>query len=94
MLLTVSTGKTMAYIRTLPNGKHRVEIRKKQVSIQNKNFSDKSDAEQWAEDFESKIETILNIKSKKLKKISPEKVEKLGGMPLFLTWLLTNHRLL
>lgn len=77
----------MAYIRTLPNGKHRVEIRKNQVSIQNKTFSDKPDAEQWANDFESKIETILNIKSKKLKKLkklSPDKVEELGGMALFL----------
>jgi len=73
----------MAYIRTLSNGKYRVEIRKKQISIKNKTFSDKSDAEQWANDFESKLETILSIKPKKLKKLSPDKVEELGGMALF-----------
>ena len=73
----------MAYIRTLSNGKYRVEIRKKQTTIQNKTFANKSDAEQWANDFESKLETILSIKPKKLKKLSPDKVEELGGMALF-----------
>ena len=61
----------MSYIRKLPNGKYRAEIRKKQTSIQNKTFADKSQAEQWANDFERKIEKILNIKAKKLKKLSP-----------------------
>jgi len=73
----------MSYIRTLPNGKYRAEIRKKQTSIQNKTFPNKSEAEQWANDFENKIETILSIKPKKLKKLSPDKVEELGGMVLF-----------
>ena len=73
----------MSYIRKLPNGKYRVEIRKKQTSIQNKTFADKSQAEQWANDFERKIEKILNIKAKKLKKLSPDKIEELGGIALF-----------
>jgi len=73
----------MSYIRTLPNGKYRVEIRKKQISIQNKTFGNKLEAEQWANDFESKIELILSIKSKKIKKLSPDKVEELGGIALF-----------
>jgi len=73
----------MSYIRTLPNGKYRAEIRKKQTSIQNKTFVNKSDAEKWAKDFERKIETILSVKPKKLKKLSPDKVEELGGMVLF-----------
>ena len=73
----------MSYIRKLPNGKYRAEIRKKQIAIQNKTFADKSEAEQWAKDFESKIETILSIKPKKFKKLSPDKVEELGGMVLF-----------
>ncbi len=73
----------MPYIRTLSNGKYRVEIRKKQTSIQNKTFADKLQAEQWADNFEQKINTILSIKPKKLKKLSPDKVEKLGGVALF-----------
>jgi len=73
----------MSYIRTLSSGKFRAEIRKKQISIQNKTFSTKPEAEQWAKDFENKIETILSIKPKKLKKLSPDKVEELGGMALF-----------
>lgn len=73
----------MAYIRTLPNGKYRAEIRKNQISIQNKTFIDRSHAEQWATDFDNQIETILSIKPKKLKKLSPDKVDKLGGMFLF-----------
>jgi len=73
----------MSYIRKLPNGKYRAEIRKKQTSIQNKTFVNKSEAEQWAADFERKIEVILCIKPKKLKKLSPDKVEELGGIVLF-----------
>ena len=48
----------MAYIRTLPSGKYRVEIRKNHITIQNKIFVDKLDAEQWAADFDSRIENI------------------------------------
>jgi len=73
----------MAYIRTLPTGKYRVEIRRNQKTIQNKTFADRSHAEQWAADFEEKIDRILSIKPKKLKKLSPAKVEGLGGIALF-----------
>jgi len=73
----------MAYIRTLPSGKYRVEIRKNHNTIQNKTFADKLQAEQWAADFEGKIEVILSIKPKKLKNLSPGKVEELGGIALF-----------
>jgi len=73
----------MAHIRTLPNGKFRAEIRKNYTTIRNKTFADKSEAEQWSNDFERQIKFILSIKSKKLKKLSPEKVENLGGIALF-----------
>jgi integrase len=73
----------MAYIRKLPNGKYRAEVRKNYTSIQSKTFSTLKQAERWADDIEENIETILNIKPKKLKKLLPDKVEELGGMALF-----------
>lgn len=73
----------MPYIRKLPNGKYRVEISKNYTAIKTKTFTKKADAELWADDFESNIETILSIKPKKLKKLSPDKVEELGGIELF-----------
>jgi len=73
----------MSYIRKLSNGKYRAEIRKNQTTIKNKTFIEKSEAELWANDFECKIEKILSIKTKKLKKLSPDKVEELGGADLF-----------
>jgi len=73
----------MSYIRKLSNGKYRAEIRKNQTTIKNKTFIKKTDAEQWADDFECKIDIILSINPKKLKKLSPDKVEELGGIELF-----------
>lgn len=74
----------MSYIRTLPNGKFRAEISKNYTSIQSKTFPTQNQAEQWADSVEINIEEILNIKPKKLKKLSPDKVEELGGLALFL----------
>jgi len=71
----------MSYIRKLPNGKYRAEIRKTQISIQNKTFASKLEAEAWAEELDAKVETILNIKPKKLKKLSPDKVHLSSGIP-------------
>jgi len=71
----------MAYIRTLPSGKYRVEIRKNHITIQNKTFVDKSEAELWAADFDSKIEVIFS--PRKLKKTTPGQVKEFGGIALF-----------
>jgi integrase len=73
----------MAFIRTLPNGKFRAEVRKNYTSIQSKTFSTLKQAEHWADSIEENIETILNLKPKKLKKLSPDKVEEMGGIVLF-----------
>ncbi len=73
----------MSYIRTLPNGKYRAEISKNYTAIQSKTFATHKQAEKWAKDVEKNIETILDLKPKKIKKLSPYKVEELGGIALF-----------
>ncbi len=40
-------------------------------------------AEKWANDVEKNIALILDLKPKKIKKLSPGKVDELGGMVLF-----------
>jgi hypothetical protein len=52
----------MPYIRQLPSGKFRAEIRKNQATIKNKTFINKSDAELWANDFECNIEKSSALK--------------------------------
>ncbi len=73
----------MATIRVLPNGKYRADIRKNSSFIQAKTFILKEQAEQYAVELETNIDSILNLKPKKLKKITPDKVEALGGAWLF-----------
>jgi len=73
----------MSTIRSMPNGKHRVDIRKNYKFIQSKTFSTKEEASEWAESIDNKIEEILKLGPKKLKKISPDKVDELGGLDLF-----------
>ncbi|MEE9338700.1 MAG: site-specific integrase [Methylococcaceae bacterium] len=73
----------MSYIRSLPSGKYRAEVSKNYTSIQSKTFPTESQAKKWAADVEKNIETILSLKPKKIKKISPDKVEELGGLALF-----------
>ena len=73
----------MSYIRKLSNGKFRAEISKNYTSIQSKTFSTQQQAESWADSIEKNIDKILGIKPKKLKKLSPNQVEELGGLPLF-----------
>ena len=73
----------MAYIRTLPNGKYRAEVSKKYTAIQSKTFPTQKQAEKWSDNVEKNIEIILSLKPKKLKKLSPSKVEDLGGLALF-----------
>ncbi len=73
----------MFYIRALPNGKYRAEVSKNYTAIQSKTFSTKKQAEKWAIEIEKNIETILDLKPKKIKKLSPDKVEELGGIALF-----------
>jgi hypothetical protein len=48
-----------------------------------KHFQQKKQAEQWAAEIEANIDSILEIKPKKIKKLSPAKVERLGGTWLF-----------
>lgn len=73
----------MAYIRKLSNSSYRAEIRRNYTFLQAKTFGTNAEAQEWAEDFESKVEKILSLKPKKLKKITPEKVDALGGVDLF-----------
>ncbi len=73
----------MSYIRKLSNGNFRAEISKNYNSIQSKTFPTQKAAEKWAESIEENIDTILNLKPKKLRKLSPEKVDELGGLSLF-----------
>jgi len=70
----------MSYIRKLSNNKFCAEISKNYTSIQSKTFFTKIAAESWANELEKNIDTILSIKTKKL---SPQKVEELGGVLLF-----------
>ena len=73
----------MAHIRKLSTGKFRVEIRKNYNFIASKTFISKQLAQSFADDMDKTIETILSLKPKKLKKLTPAKVEKLGGIGLF-----------
>lgn len=73
----------MATIRNLPNGKYRTDIRRKNTFIQAKTFTSKKQAELYRDEIESSIDVILNLKPKKIKKLSPAKVEELGGAWLF-----------
>ena len=73
----------MAHIRILSTGKFRVEITKNYTFIASKTFTSKALAQKWSDDMNLQIETILSIKPKKLKKLSPSKVEELGGIALF-----------
>lgn len=73
----------MAYIRKQPTGKFRVEIKHANKFIQNKTFISKQAAKEWAEETEKNIEKILSLKPKKLAKLTPEKIDALGGIELF-----------
>jgi len=73
----------MSTIRTLSSNKYRVDIRKNYTFIQSRTFPTLKQAQQWANDIELNIDIILSIKPKKLKKLSPDKVEELGGLDLF-----------
>ena len=73
----------MATIRNLSNGKYRADIRRQNTFIQAKTFTSKKQAEQYRDEIESCIDSILNLKPKKIKKLSPAKVEELGGAWLF-----------
>lgn len=69
----------MAYICKQANGKFRVEIKHANKFIQNKTFISESAAQEWAFEIEQNIEKILNLKPKKLSKLTPEKIEALGA---------------
>jgi integrase len=73
----------MATFRKLSNGRYRTDIRKNRTFIIAKTFNTKIQAEQFACEIESNIDSILSIKPKKIKKLSPAKVDELGGQWLF-----------
>lgn len=73
----------MAHIRKLSPNKYRAEIRRNYHFIQSKNFSSLNQAELWSSGIEQNIELILNLSPKKLKKLTPAKVEEFGGIKLF-----------
>jgi len=74
----------MATIRKLSPIKYRADIRRNNTFIQSKTFPTKKDAENWANEKEANIEKILELRPKQLKKLTPKKVENLGGIELFL----------
>ncbi|MCK5869060.1 integrase [Methylococcaceae bacterium CS1] len=73
----------MATFRKLSNGKYRADVRKNGSFIQAKTFNTKQQAEEFSASLESSIDSILRLKPKKIKKLSPAKVEELGGKWLF-----------
>jgi len=70
-------------IRKLPNGKYRVEITKNYTFITSKTFTSQTLAQQFANQINLQIETILSLSPKKIKKLTPSKVDDLGGIELF-----------
>lgn len=73
----------MATIRKLSNGKYRADIRKNYTFIQAKTFLSKKQAEQWAAEIDANIESILSLSPSKLKNLTPEIVNEMGGLDLF-----------
>ena len=73
----------MAHIRMLSQCSFRAEIRKNNAFIQSKTFPTKKQAITWSDHVEVNIETILSLKPKQVKKITPRKAELLGGQALF-----------
>ena len=70
----------MATIRKNSNGKYRADIRKNYTFIQAKIFLTKKQAEQWASEMDVNIEAILTLTPSKLKNLTPEIVNEMGGM--------------
>lgn len=73
----------MATIRKLQNGRFRADIRKNYTFIQAKTFSSKKAAEQWAFDFDAKLENILSLSPSEISNLTPDQVEKFGGRDVF-----------
>ena len=79
----------MAAIRVLPNGKYHTDIRKNQTFIQAKTFNTKQQAEQYACDIESNIDSVLSIIPQKIKNFHQPKCNYLDPLPFqarFLTF--------
>ena len=73
----------MATIRKLQNGRFRADIRKNYTFIQAKTFSSKKVAEQWASDFDAKLDEILSLSPSEISNLTPDQVEKFGGRDVF-----------
>ena len=73
----------MATIRKLSNGKYRADIRKNYTFIQAKTFLSKKQAELWASEMDANIEAILTLNPFRLKNLTPEIVNEMGGLDLF-----------
>ena len=78
----------MATIRKNSNGKYRADIRKNYTFIQAKTFLTKKQAEQWASEMDVNIEAILTLTPSKLKNLTPEIVNEMGGMSMWLSGVL------
>ena len=62
--------------------KYRADIRKNYTFIQAKTFLTKKQAEQWASEMDVNIEAILTLTPSKLKNLTPEIVNEMGGLDL------------
>ena len=72
----------MAYIRPLPNGNFRADVRMKGLT-KNKTFPTEKLAKDWAENLENSIKTVLNQDQAQLMALSDDEIYALGGEELF-----------
>lgn len=72
----------MAYIRPLPNGNFRADVRLKGI-VKNKTFPTESLAQAWADNIESGIKTILSLDQAQLMALSEDEICALGGEDVF-----------
>ncbi|CAD6874737.1 tyrosine-type recombinase/integrase [Methylomonas fluvii] len=72
----------MAYIRPLPNGNFRADVRLKGI-VKNKTFPTESLAQAWADNIEKGIKTILNLDQAQLMALSEDEICALGGEDIF-----------
>lgn len=75
-------GCVMAYIRPLPNGKFRADIRLKGI-VKNKTFPSESLAHSWSEHMEHQIRSIPLLNQTQLASLSDDEIQSMGGTELF-----------
>ena len=72
----------MAYIRALPNGHYRADVRMKGI-LKNKTFPSQSIAQAWADNLECSIKTIPKLDQAQLLALSEVDIDSMGGEELF-----------